>query len=511
MTPGGLSACQSPPGVETCDERPGRVVPPGPHLLRGLLTRLAEMHVAAGRRRTAGALLGLMVITGCGPATSSSPSVAALPSATHASSDPLDLGTLAAGGRLDGAPLVIDGVGSADYAVAVEPTDGHVRVSLDLSNRDDCVTLSVRDPSGTEVPASGPVGPVVCPHDANRGTPQAFDIDLSGEARPGRWTAHVEVSEGRRLASRLRIIHEPAHAPAPATLQPDLVPWLPWEFAFAAPGSDNPGTAHDRDNQPGDPTVSCHPEEEPDDTRCLRFSAGVYNVGDGPLSVVFRDDVAYQHIYRPDGTPLDHADNEAAGVYEEREAGHGEWHEFHRHRHLGDMVLYELFAVASSDGGLTGLDTGRKHGYCTFSQQIADWDSTAQDPQWASLPTDGAFCDTTMTLERGWGDIYRWQRPGQYLAYDAVAEPDGSMRAGHYLVRFTVDPLDNIEETDEGNNIGYALVEVRDGGGLGQDSIVVCEQGSGTDPWDSAHIVVPYRFAWATEALEPGAAPASCS
>jgi hypothetical protein len=465
--------------------------------------------VPTDRCRLAVALAGLLLIIGCGPATSADP-IAAGPSAVaSAAGEPAALGTLTASGRLDGQPFVVDGRGSASYAFDAEPTDGRIRVSIDLSNRDDCLELSVRDPTGADVLAQGPVGPVVCPHDVGGGTPQVFDIELSGAAKAGRWTAAVDATDARSLAIRLRVVHEPAVAP-PATLAPNLIPWLPWEFGFAAPAGDNPGTAHDRANQPGDPTISCHPEEEPGDTRCLRFSAGIYNVGDGPLSIVFRDAAAYQHIYQPDGTPLDHTDNETTGSFAGHPAGHGEWHEFHRHRHLGDMVLYELFSVASAGVALTELDSGRKHGYCTFSQQIADWGSATQDPQYASFPRDGAFCDTAMTLERGWGDVYRWQRPGQYLRYDAVAEPDGSMRAGRYLVRLTVDPIDNIAETDEHDNVGYALVEVRDGGPPGRDTVIVCEQGMGADPWDPARIVVPDRFAWASEALDSGAQRTGC-
>ena len=202
------------------------------------------------------------------------------------------------------------------------------------------------------------------------------------------------------------------------------------------------------------------------------------------MYVAFRDDIAYQHVYATDETPLDHGDNELDGRFTESEAGTGEWHPFHEHRHLSAFVLYELFEVTDDAGTLTAVSTGNKHGYCTFSQQIADWASTAQDPQYASYP-DGAFCDAAMTLERGWGDIYRWQRPGQYVDYASVADADGSMRAGRYVVRFGVDPEGNIAESDETNNTGYALVEVVDGGGPGMDQVVVCEQGMGRDPCGS--------------------------
>jgi hypothetical protein len=115
-----------------------------------------------------------------------------------------------------------------------------------------------------------------------------------------------------------------------------------------------------------------------------------------------------------------------------------------------------------------------------------------------------------MNLERGWGDIYRWQRPGQYVSYASVAEADGSMRAGRYVLRFTVDPVDHIAEGDETNNVGYALIEVVDGGGLGHDRLVVCEQGFGRDPWDASRRVVPDRFAWAKLAADPGYTAPAC-
>jgi hypothetical protein len=236
----------------------------------------------------------------------------------------------------------------------------------------------------------------------------------------------------------------------------------------------------------------------------------MYNVGAGPMYVSFSDDAASQHLYAADDTPLTFADNERAGRFVEQPAGSGEWHEFHHHRHLAEFVLYELLEVKDAAGALAPVGTGKKHGYCTFSQQIADWSSTVQDPQYASYP-DGDFCDDAMTLERGWGDIYRWQRPGQYVSYAPVAEADGSMRAGRYVLRFTVDPVDHVRETDETNNVGYALIEVVDGGGPGQDRIVVCEQGMGRDPWDAAREVVADRFEWAKRAADPAYTAPACS
>ena len=115
-----------------------------------------------------------------------------------------------------------------------------------------------------------------------------------------------------------------------------------------------------------------------------------------------------------------------------------------------------------------------------------------------------------MTLERGWGDLYRWQRPGQYVDYASVADADGSMAAGRYVLRLTVDPDDHIAETDETNNVGYTEIEVVDGGGLARDRVVVCSQGLGPDPWDASGPPIADRFAWAALASDPGYVAPAC-
>lgn len=421
----------------------------------------------------------------------------ALPVEVSSATTAYDLGGIGLGERLevDGA-YVGNSTEQSTYYFDVEAR-GRLRVSLDLSNRDDCIDFMLFGPDGS--PASSAVDyPYVCPTD---GTGQVFNIEQSvPKAMPGRWVLIMRPLDTRDLALRARITLQPSKVSQPRLLKPDLVPWLPWELGFAAPSSPNPGTANDRDNVAGDPTLSCHPEEESEATYCLRFSAGVYNVGDGPMYVTFRDDVAYQHTYMRDASPLDYFDNERRGKFIESQAGTGEWHPFHDHRHLSEFVQYELFAVSGTD--LVPVGAGQKHGYCTFSQQIRDWDSAAQDPQYASYP-GGEFCNDGMTLERGWGDIYRWQRPGQYLPYDQAADLDGSMTAGSYVIRFTVDPADRIDETSDDNNVGYSLIKVIDGGGPGEDDVIVCEQGLGLDPWDPAKKVEQDRFFWVKQLIDP--------
>lgn len=400
------------------------------------------------------------------------------------------------------------------YTFDVATAGATLRVALDSSRRGECFALELRGPAGDRFSGGFDPGfPFVCPDEV--GTPQIYTLEMSvPEAPAGRWELRALGAEVTDWAYRLRAVLE---TPAPrrhGLLRPNIVPWLPSEFGFVAPGSLNPGTAIDRHNPPGPPGTSCHAEEAPD-VHCLRFSSGISNVGDGPLFLAFRNDRAFQHVYFADDTPEFYGDNEEDGAYQERAAGFGEFHPFHQHRHFQDMVRYELFAVGDRSGHgrtLTPLGDGRKHGWCAFSQRIDRWFDTRQDDEFASFPggENDRYCDTAFTLERGWGDQYRWQRPGQYVPYDMAADPDGTMRAGRYLLRITADPEKHLLETRENDNVGYALIEVVDGAAPDGDRVVVCELGFGASPWDPRRTVVPADFEWAERLRDPAFAPPNC-
>ena len=418
---------------------------------------------------------------------------------------PEHLGSIGPGGRLDSDAVVANGSGVWEYTFDLVRKVNAIRVSADLSQRDTCVTVNLFTPNGAAVEPGLTDFPTIC------GIGQTFNVELSID-RPalGRWRIEVVTTDVDDLAFRLRVLSE-GKAKQPKVLLPNLVPWTPFDLGFVAPGSDHPGTANDTQNLPGDPTVSCHPDEEPGAAACLRFSAGVFNVGDGPMYIRFVGDDAIQLAFTRDSTPEQYFDNEAHGRFVATPAGHGEWHEFHDHRHLGDFVEYELLEVVDGGTGqLATVGTGDKHGYCTFSQQIRDWGLANQDHQYPSFTGAGQFCLDYMTLERGWGDVYRWQRPGQYVSFTSIAEPDGTMPAGLYVIRVTVDPLDNIVETNESDNVGYALVRVIDGGGPGLDTVLACEEGLGRSPWDPSRVVLADRFEWAKRALDPGYEPPGC-
>ena len=81
-------------------------------------------------------------------------------------------------------------------------------------------------------------------------------------------------------------------------------------------------------------------------------------------------------------------------------------------------------------------------------------------------------------LTRGWGDVYRWQRPGQYVEF-------GDHGDGRYVVRAIVDKPGEVKETNERDNAGYALIQVTG------ENVTILERGQGHSPWDPA--AVPFR------------------
>ncbi|MDP1795606.1 MAG: hypothetical protein Q8K63_15825, partial [Acidimicrobiales bacterium] len=79
-------------------------------------------------------------------------------------------------------------------------------------------------------------------------------------------------------------------------------------------------------------------------------------------------------------------------------------------------------------------------------------------------------------LSVGWGDVYRWQRPGQYVEFGGLTE-------GVYVVRTTADKFNHVLEENENDNTSYALIRVTG------EQIDILERGQGLDPWDSTKIV----------------------
>lgn len=401
------------------------------------------------------------------------------------------------------------------YRFEVLEPGGRLRVAIDSATRGDFYVLSVRGPGGeSDADGNAPLHPLP-------GTAQQYNRELSFEnAATGMWEVRVTANDVEDWAFRLRAALQGPPPPEPDVLAPNLVQFLPYEFGFVAPANPNAGSAIDRQNPPGPPGTSCHPDEQ-GASHCLRFSAGVANVGDGPLRIAFDgDDRAFQHVYLSDDTPGNYADNEREGRFQEIEAGTAEFHAAHGHRHFADMLQYELFEVSEVSGPppvaqgrrLTPLDEGSKHGVCLGAQGMGDWQRFDQDRAHTMFwqVERSADCDGGLALGKGWGDYYRWQRPDQYVPYDRVMDPDGTMRAGDYVLRVTVDANDRLVETKESDNASYAYIQVIDGPPPGGDRVVICERGLGKSPWDPAKRVSPEPFWWKLRTASQAPAEGEC-
>jgi hypothetical protein len=200
---------------------------------------------------------------------------------------------------------------------------------------------------------------------------------------------------------------------------------------------------------------SCYTDETAQfgSTRCLRFDNDIRNLGAGPLILRFSytpDDFAgncdmKQEIIATDATATD------------RNAGPCMFHPQHGHFHYQNMGVYKLFRVNSSGKPSSqAAATSHKVGFCTIDVDDYNFGQPArvQRPRTYSFPacnipnaystmlatSSPYYPDTVseyMGISPGWGDVYTWDLPAQYIdvsnvrdgVYEVVARsnPDGGI------------------------------------------------------------------------------------
>lgn len=343
-----------------------------------------------------------------------------------------------------------------DYRIdVVEP--GSLRVALDIDDSSDYYRLRVFNENGSQVAAATPL--------------YSAEVYVSG--RPGIYTVRIEardVTDGRfRVRARLELPAVVSDRSGPRRpLLPNLRLLPPFKFTFSSaaytPAGEASGCAEDEtvENQP---------------VRCLRFSLGPANFGDGPLELryealegVVQKGKIYQRIHFTDGTT------------EEREAGEFEYHTTHGHFHHAGFGSLELLRVTDAKtGSMEPAGDGPKQGFCMAPYMIVDWRSFNNDRAGSARANCFEFTPATgshMGLDRGWADIYEWYLSGNYV--DFGSSPDGL-----YVVRSMTDAGRDIRETNEKDNWGYAYIRITG------DDVEVLERGYGHSPWDPRKIVEP--------------------
>lgn len=335
------------------------------------------------------------------------------------------------------------------------PGDG-VFVAIRWATDFDQWNLYVYDASGSLV-ASGfqldsNAQAVLIPHPAN-GVYQVVAVPFYQEAQRYRGEASVFLDDTQRL---------PAGTPILPQLQ--TVPPFDLHVACAQPdptSSETGGGCTDVPPIPSNPTGwrfgggftnSCYLDETAGaqvagpgrpPLRCLRFSNDIRNVGTGPLRMRLRAADAAAGI----GSAIDPARSgcqmtqviaRAGGGEQERPGGSCTFHAAHGHFHyqgLGSYALYDAPADATTPPNLAAVPRvrGSKVGYCLVD--VDYWadpaTSTAIWPRTYSFPTCNAPTAQSassssfqeMGISRGWGDVYTWDLPGQFV--DITGVPDG--------------------------------------------------------------------------------------
>ena len=370
------------------------------------------------------------------------------------------------------------------------PSGGtQLRVGVDTPSREDGFEVQVLDPAG-EVAASATA--------SNQFDDEAFvDAPVAGT-----WTVRVLPRGATDAPVRIRAGLDEGLAtggvPKGTPLLPNLKAVPPMELGFIAPANPLNGLYPPDDVNPpldvaGVHPLSCAPDEAAPVAAggqgaqtCLRLTTGPINVGDGPFDMRFDliTDTIEQEV-EPNTLrgPMRQAVHLAGGGVVERPAGSYSFHTTHGHFHTEQILTYELYAVGDpATGGLTKAGAGTKSGFCPADQLFGDFLKFEQAPPGAFGEGDTAAggCSSpdggSLGLTKGWGDVYRWQRPGQYVEFGG--QPDGL-----YVIRATVDQTNLILETDDTDNTAYALARI-DG-----EAIDLIERGQGTDPWDAGKVV----------------------
>lgn len=318
------------------------------------------------------------------------------------------------------------------------------------SSIDDGFNLYVYDPAGNQVASSNGIG----------SNGQAAEITPSGN---GTYTIAVTVTYAydahASYDGEVRLMARPSwNVPRckhqkPCDVLPDLavrppsdvhvegvppVASTPLGFPFPV----NAGTPN-----------SCYLDEtfRTHATRCLRFTSEVDNVGAAPLTIRIKwadasvpptvaaapgECEAQQVIWRTDGTATYH------------DAGGCEFHTQHAHFHYLNFVEYTLHKV--NPDGSTGKQIAKslKESFCLADDGYFGYATPGPngprnyvgqpDCNVPSTPSPQApTAWITMGVSPGWGDIYTWDTPDQYIdisntppgIYDivSIANPVGKL------------------------------------------------------------------------------------
>jgi hypothetical protein len=185
-----------------------------------------------------------------------------------------------------------------------------------------------------------------------------------------------------------------------------------------------------------------------DGRHLLRFTAEIVNVGSGPMEVQgsrasINDALmtnVKQRIYNSSGGVRELATPATMSF-----AGDG-----HNHWHVTNLERYDLLPI----GNPASVGVGAKSGFCFFDNDHAGTQlpNTPAQPQYPGCGTQQNV-SVTMGLSIGWGDVYKWDLPDQYI--DVTSLPPGE-----YQLTSTADPDNWFAELNEANNHTVSTITI---------------------------------------------------
>ncbi len=182
----------------------------------------------------------------------------------------------------------------------------------------------------------------------------------------------------------------------------------------------------------------------------LRFSTALANQGQGPLEI--RGGAAlpngnqevYQRIFNDDGS------------YEDVLAGEFTYHPSHGHIHFDGYAVYNLRTRLPDGSPGDIVATGGKVSFCLID--ITPLPGTTNSSSYGSCGS------TRQGVSAGWSDVYGSGLSDQWVNIATV--PDGD-----YVLEVTVDPDNQLVESDETNNSTFVDVTIDRGGNGGGGDI----------------------------------------
>ncbi len=384
-----------------------------------------------------------------------------------------------------------------EYTVMLSDGGARFRVGIATPERSDTFAVELYDPSGTL--------------SASDTTANQFNSEASVDnPAPGEWTIVVRAEDvslaSYRLRAKLESVTPESRLVTSARdrrpLYPNLRTVPPYEFTFTAPlnplnGLYPPDTVNPPASVLGHSLVSCTADEAAphaaggaEAVHCLRLTSGPINIGEGIYDMRFTlidDFIAGTAELNPEEAmsrlvvgDMQQAVHYSDGSVELVEAGTYSFHPTHAHFHDDYILSYYISVADPSTGKLEQVGAGTKSGFCPADQLWGDWRSFDQGTEKPGGDSAGGSCfspnNGVVGLSVGWGDVYRWQRPGQYVEFDGLGN-------GRYVIHAIVDEYNNVIESDETDNVSYAYVEVQG------ETITTLERGWGVSPWDSNKIV----------------------